>query len=96
MRDLVRELRSVDHSSVEDCFLLSPLFGHAADEIERLRREVQEARAAALQEAAQVGRKSVMQFKAKFGGYGKYYPGYHEDLREYVAAEIRKLKDPAP
>ena len=51
-RDIVKELRAVDHGSVEDCFLLSPLFGHAADEIERLRREVQEARAALLRIAA--------------------------------------------
>lgn len=46
MSDLVERLRAVDHMSVEDCFLQSPLFAYAADEIERLR-----ARVAKLEEA---------------------------------------------
>jgi hypothetical protein len=37
MTDIVKRLRAIDHLSVEDCFLQSPLFGNAADEIERLR-----------------------------------------------------------
>jgi hypothetical protein len=37
MTDIVECLRAVDHASVEDCFLQSPLFHRAADEIERLR-----------------------------------------------------------
>lgn len=37
MNDIVKALRSVDHGSVEDCFLQSPLFEKAAIEIERLR-----------------------------------------------------------
>jgi hypothetical protein len=39
MADLVDQLRKVDHGSVEDCFLQSPLFAKAANEIERLRAE---------------------------------------------------------
>lgn len=35
--DIVKRLRAVDHTSVEDCFLQSYLFSYAADEIERLR-----------------------------------------------------------
>jgi hypothetical protein len=34
--DLVKRLRAVDHLSVEDCFLQSPLYGDAADRIEAL------------------------------------------------------------
>jgi mRNA-degrading endonuclease toxin of MazEF toxin-antitoxin module len=37
MTDIVKRLRAIDHLSIEDCFLQSPLFGDAADEIERLR-----------------------------------------------------------
>lgn len=33
---LVKRLRGVDHMSVEDCFLQSHLFGHAADKLEEL------------------------------------------------------------
>ena len=40
MSDIVTVLRAIDHLSVEDCFLQSPMFGNAADEIERLRAEV--------------------------------------------------------
>lgn len=43
---LTEALRSVDHGSVEDCFLQSPLFGKAADMI-----EAQAARIAALETA---------------------------------------------
>jgi len=39
-RDIVERLRSIDHMSVEDCFLQSPMFSKAADEIERLRAEL--------------------------------------------------------
>ena len=35
-RGLVKRLRAVDHLSVEDCFLQSPLYGDAADRIEAL------------------------------------------------------------
>lgn len=41
---LVERLRAVDHESVEDCFMLSPLFEVAASAIERLVRERDEAR----------------------------------------------------
>ena len=40
---MVEMLRSVDHGSVEDCFLQSPLFEKAAAMIERLVRERKEA-----------------------------------------------------
>ena len=33
--ELTKALRGVDHMSVEDCFLLSPLFGRAADLIDQ-------------------------------------------------------------
>jgi nucleoside phosphorylase len=34
-KELTIALRGVDHMSVEDCFLLSPLFGRAADLIDQ-------------------------------------------------------------
>lgn len=37
MTDIVKALRAIDHMSVEDCFLQSPMFEKAADEIDRLR-----------------------------------------------------------
>lgn len=37
--EIVKALRNIDHGSMEDCFLQSPLFEKAADEIERLRAE---------------------------------------------------------
>lgn len=39
VEELVKRLRGVDHMSVEDCFLQSPLFGHAADKLEELAAE---------------------------------------------------------
>ena len=44
MSDIVEMLRAVDHMSVEDCFLQSPLFAKAADEIARLRADLERAR----------------------------------------------------
>lgn len=41
VEELVKRLRGVDHMSVEDCFLQSPLFGHAADKLEELAAEVE-------------------------------------------------------
>jgi hypothetical protein len=38
--DIVQRLRAVDHMSIEDCFVQSSLFAYAADEIERLRKEL--------------------------------------------------------
>jgi len=43
MSDIVERLRAVDHQSLEDCFLQSPLFDKAADEITRLRTALSEA-----------------------------------------------------
>lgn len=40
MTDILERLRGVDHMNVDDCFLQSSLFGHAADTIERLRAEL--------------------------------------------------------
>lgn len=40
MSDLTERLRAIDHMSVEDCFLQSPLFAHAADEIDRLNAQL--------------------------------------------------------
>ena len=45
MTDIVERLRAIDHMSVEDCFLQSPLFLRAAEEIEHLRLSLSEARA---------------------------------------------------
>ena len=42
MSDLTERLRAVDHMNIEDCFLQSPLFAHAADEIDRLRLALSE------------------------------------------------------
>lgn len=39
VEELVKRLRGVDHMSVEDCFLQSPLFGQAADKLEELAAE---------------------------------------------------------
>jgi hypothetical protein len=36
---------------------------------------------------AQVGRAAVMKFKSRVGG--RYYAGYHEDMRDHVAQAIR-------
>lgn len=44
--DIVNRLRAVDYNSVDECLLKVGLFIKAADEIERLRRELNEARAA--------------------------------------------------
>lgn len=40
--DLVARLRAVDHMSVEDCFLQSSLFAHAADRLEAAEARVRE------------------------------------------------------
>ena len=37
--DLVKQLRAIDHMSLEDCFLQSPYFIKAADRIEALTAE---------------------------------------------------------
>lgn len=42
--DLVKRLRAVDHLSVEDCFLQSPLYGDAASRIEALTEQLEAAR----------------------------------------------------
>ena len=44
MTDIVKRLRAIDHSSIEDCFMQSPLFETAADEITHLRAEVERLR----------------------------------------------------
>jgi len=38
--ELVNRLRGVDHMCVEDCFMQSPLFAHAADRIETLEAQL--------------------------------------------------------
>jgi hypothetical protein len=54
MTDIVERLRAIDHMSIEDCFLQSPLFLHAAAEIERLRLSLSEARATGRREGMEV------------------------------------------
>ena len=44
MTDLIERLKAVDHTSLEDCFLKSPLFAQTADEIDSLTNELIEAR----------------------------------------------------
>ena len=41
IQDLVKRLRAIDHTSVEDCFLQSPYFHKAADALEAMAGEVQ-------------------------------------------------------
>ena len=48
--DLVKRLRAVDHLSVEDCFLQSPLYAYAADRIEALEAKLAKAVEAAYRE----------------------------------------------
>jgi len=55
----------------------------------RLARAIQTAKAEAYEEAAKVGKSEVMKFRARVGK--RYYPGYHEDMRDAVDAAIRKL-----
>lgn len=66
MSDIVERLRAVDHQSLEDCFLQSPLFDKAADEISRLRTALSEAeqraRREALEEAATLAEGSAKTF----------------------------------
>jgi hypothetical protein len=51
--DIVSRLRAVDHTSIEDCFLQSPLFSQAADRIEALQADLAKAREA-LEKAAEL------------------------------------------
>ena len=41
IQDLVKRLRAIDHTSVEDCFLQSPYFHKAADALEAMEGEVE-------------------------------------------------------
>jgi len=54
---LVQCLRAVDHGSVEDCFMQSPLYGRAADRIEALEAEV----AAAHEAGYELAKKEALQ-----------------------------------
>jgi hypothetical protein len=97
---LVKRLRAVNHMCVEDCFLQSPLFGHAADAIEALQAraeaaeaELAEARAAGNAPAAPLPDKGKMvrpKPGARCGGYpppsGRAYtPGPRQAVAEYPA-----------
>lgn len=46
MSDIVDILEAIDHGSVEDCFLQSPMFAKAAAEIRRLRADLEKAKEA--------------------------------------------------
>jgi uncharacterized coiled-coil protein SlyX len=50
MSDLVKQLRSIDHMSVEDCFLQSYLYTKAADRIEELEAKLAEVEAKLVEE----------------------------------------------
>ncbi|XAI95153.1 hypothetical protein [Microcystis phage Mwe-JY13] len=58
--------------------------------VDRLTRELAEARDKALEEAAKVAASSIMKFRRRANGM--YYAGYHEDMRDQTAAAIRALK----
>lgn len=75
MSDIVKWLRGVDHMSVEDCFLQSPLFEKAAAHIERLE--------AALREA------NVEIAAARMFGGGFYLEKVEERTREWYRNEAR-------
>ena len=55
-------------------------------------RAITAAVAAEREVCAESGRAAVMKFRSKVGG--RYYPGYHEDMREAVAAAIRARSTP--
>jgi len=55
-------------------------------------RAITAAVAAEREACAESGRAAVMKFRAKVGG--RYYPGYHEDMREAVASAIRARSTP--
>jgi hypothetical protein len=44
-----------------------------------------------LNNASEAAKSAIMKFRAKVGG--RYYPGYHEDMRDEVAKAILALKD---
>lgn len=56
--DLVKWLRAVDHMSVEDCFLQSPLFARAADHIEAMETENAKLQSSLCDAVATIGRLS--------------------------------------
>ncbi|MCM2453372.1 hypothetical protein [Agrobacterium vitis] len=88
MSDIVERLRGVDHESVEDCFLLSPLFAHAADEITRLRTELADARNKALEEAAMRIEKIISDMHA----LEKFNRSYALRIAALALADIRAMK----
>ena len=98
MTDIVERLRSTTEQMASNCSVDMTLWCEhsgaaleAATEIERLRFSLSEARATGrregMKEAAIIGSATVMKFKSRVGG--RYYPGYHEDMRDAVAAAIR-------
>lgn len=102
MSDLVRKLQAVDHMSVEDCFLQSPLFGQAAAEITRLQKELDTAREDALEEAAKVAEsepeldgdppREVMDAMIAIGPIGNARASVRA-TKLNIAKRIRSLKD---
>jgi len=76
-KELVKRLRAVNHMCVEDCFLQSPLFGHAADAIEALQARAEAAEAeladAASPEAELAAARAI------------YTPGPRQAVAEYPA-----------
>lgn len=100
MSDIVERLRAVDHMNVEDCFVQSSLFSHAADEIEHLRT------ALATKEAETLERASPDEIFAAWAAWhsrhgGKLGPGpaFAEAINAAFvkrAAAIQAMKEAKP
>lgn len=89
--DLVARLRAVDHMSVEDCFLQSPLFGAAADRLEAAEarvRELEAQLAEAYERAAKEAETCWVTYTGRAGDDEREQIGR---ARLDIAAAIRKL-----
>lgn len=99
--DIVRALNEVDHESLEDCFLQSPLFLHAAEYITNMQQYISEleqrekdARVKALEDAATLAEGSAKNFnfqEALANGDDIEVGAKSEQLS--IAIAIRALKD---
>lgn len=91
MSELVKALEAIDHMSVEDCFLQSPLFAKAASEITRLTEELSasQARVKVLESALKPFADAANEAPPEHGDENPvdYYDGLHlGDLRQAARA----------
>ena len=91
IRSQAVKIKALNQEVSDKCDSINVWRAKCVEAEEALKAQLATARNDALEEAAKAGRKAVMSFKGKVGG--KYYAGYHEDMREYVAAEIRAMKE---